>query len=74
MASDQRPYLSYLLRLWQAGNGDAPEWRIVVDDVRTQERQAFASVDQLATFLQEQMRGTVTDEKASAKRPAQQYD
>jgi hypothetical protein len=71
MASEQRRYRSYLLRLWQAGDGDMPEWRIVVDDVRTQERQAFASVDQLATFLQAQMRGAVTDERVSPKRPAQ---
>jgi hypothetical protein len=40
-----------LLRLWQAGTGDAPQWRIVLEDVRTRERQSFASVAQLAAFL-----------------------
>ena len=59
MASGQRPYLSYLLRLWQAGNGDAPEWRIVLEDVRTRERQSFASVDHLAAFRLAQMHGKV---------------
>jgi hypothetical protein len=51
MTSEQRTYRSYLLRLWQAGNGDAPQWRILLEDVRTRERQSFASVAQLATFL-----------------------
>ena len=55
MASEQRPYLSYLLRLWQAGNGDAPEWRIVLEDVRTRERQSFTSAEQLAAFVQAQI-------------------
>jgi hypothetical protein len=59
MASEQRGYRSYLLRLWQVGNGDAPEWRIVLEDVRTRERHSFASVDQLADFLLVQMRGKV---------------
>ena len=40
MASEQRGYHSYLLRLWQAGNGDAPEWRILLEHVRTREKAA----------------------------------
>ena len=43
MASEQRGYHSYLLRLWQAGDGYAPEWRIVLEDARTHARQSFAS-------------------------------
>jgi hypothetical protein len=48
-------YHSYLLRLWQADNGEAPEWRIVLEDVRSRERQSFASVDHLTAFLRVQM-------------------
>jgi hypothetical protein len=59
MESEQRGYHSYLLRLWQAGNGHAPEWRIVLEDVRTHARQSFASVDQLVTFLHAQIRDQV---------------
>lgn len=57
MPSEQRGYYSYLLRLWQAGNGDTPEWRIVLEDVRTRERHSFASVAQLAAFLDVQTSG-----------------
>ncbi|HEU5101901.1 MAG TPA: hypothetical protein VFU22_22925 [Roseiflexaceae bacterium] len=66
MASEQRTYHSYLLRLWHAGNGDTPEWRIVLEDVRTRERQSFVSVDQLATFLHAQIRDHVAGSATSA--------
>jgi hypothetical protein len=68
MASEQRGYRSYLLRLWQAGNGDAPEWRIVLEDVRTRERHSFASVDQLADFLRVQMHNYATGGDTSIRR------
>jgi len=69
MTSEQRGYHSYLLRLWQAGNGDAPEWRILLEDVRTHARQSFASVDQLATFLHAQIRDPVAGGATSAGSP-----
>ena len=55
MTSDQRGHYSYLLRLWRAGNGDTPEWRITIEDVRTRERHSFASAAQLAAFLDGQI-------------------
>ncbi len=58
MASEQRGYHSYLLRLWQAGNGNTPEWRIVLEDVRTRERHMFTSVDAVAAFLHTQTGGS----------------
>ena len=64
MASEQRGYRSYLLRLWQAGNGDAPEWRIVIEDVRTRERQTFVSLEELASFLRAQIGGAATGDGA----------
>jgi hypothetical protein len=64
MASEQRGYHSYLLRLWRAGNGHAPEWRIVLEEVRTNKRHSFASVTQLAAFLDGQMRGVKDDSAA----------
>ncbi len=70
MASEQRGYRSYLLRLWQAGNGDAPEWRIVLEDVRTQQRQSFASVDHLAAFLHTLIHGHATGGAAPTKQQA----
>ena len=68
MASEQRGYRSYLLRLWQAGNGDAPEWRIVLEDVRTRERQSFTSVEDLAIFLRAQIGARAMEGEAPAGR------
>lgn len=60
MRSDPRPgHRAFLLRLWQAGNGDAPEWRFSLEDVRTHERHGFADMDSLVAFLEEQIRGNV---------------
>ena len=66
MASGQRPYHSYLLRLWQAGNGDAPDWRLTLEEVHTRERFGFASAAQLLTFLESRMRDSVARSKELA--------
>jgi hypothetical protein len=67
MTDDQRGYRSYLLRLWQAGNGEASEWRLVIEDVRSRKRQSFASVNHLATFLRAQMRGSAQEGGSAAR-------
>jgi hypothetical protein len=54
MGSEQPGYRSYLLRLWQVGRPDAPSWRASLEDVRTHERQHFASLEQLFAFLEKQ--------------------
>jgi hypothetical protein len=46
------PYLSYLLRLWLAGDGDQPQWRASLDDSFNGERVGFASPQELFAFLQ----------------------
>jgi len=46
-------YLSYLLRLWQTGNESEIVWRAALEDVRTGERQGFASLDALIAHLRE---------------------
>ena len=51
-----KSYLSYLLRLWQAGTGQAIEWRASLEDVSTGERQAFAGLDALLDYLRERTR------------------
>lgn len=45
-------YYAYLLRLWQAGTDDAPEWRFSVEDVRTHERHGFMDLAGLMAFLE----------------------
>jgi hypothetical protein len=68
MASEQCGYRSYLLRLWRAGNADAPEWRIVLEDVRTRERHSFASVEHLADFVRIQIGAHATEGESPADR------
>jgi hypothetical protein len=41
--------------MWQAGNGNAPEWRISLEDVVTHERHSFADAAGLLAFLEEQI-------------------
>ncbi len=43
---------SYLLRLWRAGNGNAPEWRFSLEDARTHERHGFADLISVMAFLE----------------------
>jgi hypothetical protein len=46
---------SYLLRLWQAGAGEAPALRIVLVSPHTGEKRSFASLEELVRFLEEEM-------------------
>jgi hypothetical protein len=55
MSSSPPPYLSYLLRLWLAGDNDPPEWRAALLDPLTGERRGFASLEAMTTFLQGKM-------------------
>jgi hypothetical protein len=57
MADGQRRYRSYLLRVWQAGDGDAPEWRISLEDVVTHERHSFAQLGSMCAFFEALLAG-----------------
>jgi hypothetical protein len=48
-------YRSYLLRLWQARSGERAVWRASLESPHTGERRAFASLEQLTAFLQQQL-------------------
>ena len=52
-ANNQR-YHSYLLRLWPAGEPGKLVWRASLENPRTGERLAFASLERLFAFLQDQ--------------------
>jgi hypothetical protein len=47
---------SYLLRLWRAGNGSLPQWRMSLEDTRTHERHGFNDPASMVAFLEEQIR------------------
>lgn len=60
----QRRYLAYLLRLWQEGGGssdplgDPPLWRAALEWPQSGRRQAFASLEDLFAFLEEETGST----------------
>ncbi|MDQ5850808.1 MAG: hypothetical protein M3380_01825 [Chloroflexota bacterium] len=69
MASEQRQYVAYLLRLWQVTSVGGRVWRASLQDVHTGERQGFASVAQLIAFLEAQTRGTPGAADADGRPP-----
>jgi hypothetical protein len=48
---EPRPYLSYLLRLWQAGSAGGKVWRASLESVQSGERLAFANLATLFEYL-----------------------
>ena len=53
MRERQRPYLAYLLRLWQVHNKGEIGWRASVENAHTGEKVGFAHLDELVVFLRE---------------------
>jgi hypothetical protein len=51
----QRPYLAYLLRLWQVQDKGKIGWRASLENAHTGEKLAFAHLDQLVAFLRERV-------------------
>ena len=54
MTEEQTSYLSYLLRLWQTGEGGEQVWRASLESPGTKRRQGFASLENLFDFLESQ--------------------
>jgi hypothetical protein len=50
----QRPYLAYLLRLWQIQDKGEIGWRASLENAHTGEKLAFAQLDELVAFLRQQ--------------------
>ena len=53
MDSEQPDYRSYLLRLWWATDEDEVTLRIYVENPLTGERRGFSDLEELNTFLSE---------------------
>ena len=47
-----RPYISYLLRIWRAGESEQAAWRASLEDPMTGERHGFRTLPDLFTFLE----------------------
>jgi hypothetical protein len=56
MTPDGLGYLSFLLRLWRAGDTDQPAWRASLENPLTGERQVFADLGALHAFLSDRTR------------------
>ncbi|MCA9974175.1 MAG: hypothetical protein KC413_00440 [Anaerolineales bacterium] len=55
MTEQEKPYLSYLLRLWLVQNQTHCAWRCSLENVQTGERHGFASLEAVCAFLGEQI-------------------
>jgi hypothetical protein len=47
-------YFSYLLRMWQTSDGEGRTWCASLEQPGTENRQGFATLDDLFDFLREQ--------------------
>ena len=50
----RKPYLSYLLRMWQETGEGLPIWRASLESPHSGERQGFADLASMVAFLEEQ--------------------
>ena len=53
-------YISYLLRLWLAGDNGQPQWRAALTDPLSGEQKGFDSLEELFEFLRVQVTGSKT--------------
>jgi hypothetical protein len=53
MSGRKRRYISYLLRLWQVKSEGELVWRASLESSRTGQRQGFASLEAMVTFLEQ---------------------
>jgi hypothetical protein len=52
MRPERRDYLAYLLRVWCTDTPQGPAWRASLESPHTGERQSFATLRALFTFLE----------------------
>ena len=69
VASPRRPYLAYLVRLWQVSTDRGTTWRASVESPHTAERRAFGDLDQLFAFLEQRVG---EEERASEAKAVEQ--
>ncbi len=66
MNGRQRPYVSYLLRLWLV-EGDGPVWRASLENPRTAERHGFTTLEDLCAYLQAETHDLAAEEEWQAR-------
>ena len=66
-SEEQRDYLSYLLRLWRAGDAETPMWRAALKAVGSGEHMGFASLADLFAFLENETGSPSPGARSAAK-------
>jgi hypothetical protein len=67
MTEEQSRYLSYLLRMWQTGEGGERTWRASLERPGAKKRQGFASLEILFDFLKGQTEFEALDGRDSVQ-------
>lgn len=65
MSELRQPYLAYLLRLWQVWDEGRVSWRASLENAHTGERQGFANLTELFSFLEKEVSQAVQGQPAS---------
>jgi len=52
LATSQRQYCSFLLRLWRVSAAGGPTWRASLEDTLTGTRRSFSDLPSLLVFLE----------------------
>jgi hypothetical protein len=58
-------YQAYLLRIWQAGDRQNPDWRVSIEDPQTRKMTGFTRLEDLFQFLRG-LTGTESEEDPGA--------
>jgi hypothetical protein len=69
MTISHTPYFAYLLRLWQAGDGDQPQWRASLEIPATGEQVGFTSPEEMFEYLKKQMLASHKIEVSTTNHP-----
>jgi len=74
MNEEPDAYQAYLLRLWRARYKGKWQWRASLESPHTGERQAFASLEQLFTFLDERCGSQTADTPPVKDEPVDRWN
>ena len=64
---EQSRYQSYLLRLWQTSDGKKTIWRASLQSPNSEERQGFASLEELMSFIKAQAEQSEDERRESSR-------
>ncbi len=63
--AERKRYLSFLLRIWLAGDNNPLQWRSSLENTHTGERLGFASLEDLFRYLKRQIQPQIGEKEAN---------